>query len=367
VIKYIGSKRTLVPLIVQLVGGLGQVRTVADLFTGTTRVAQAFKGQGLHVVSNDMASYAHVLGQAYIEADARELDLPRIERQLGELAALPPSPGYFTETFCERSRFIHPLNGARIDAMRPAIDALAHNELERAVLLTSLLEAADRVDSTTGLQMAYLKQWAPRAHKPLELRMPALLAGCGRALQGDANALVRTLEHVDVAYLDPPYNQHSYHSNYHVWETLVRWDAPEVYGIACKRLDCRTTKSRYNSRPRAAAALADLLANLDARTVVVSFSDEGFVHRDEITAMLEPWGEVAVLPVGSRRYIGARIGIHDPAGRKVGRVSHVRNTEYLFVAGVGAQDAVHSCRSGLAAPPRARGGDRAPVVTAPPD
>src|SRR5258708_38889608 len=100
------------------------------------------------------------------------------------------------------------------------------------------MEAADRVDSTTGVQMAYLKRWAPRASNDLVLRMPAVLpraaAGKGRACGLDALEAARTLS-ADNAYLDPPYNQHSDRGNYHIRETPVRWDKPAVYGTAGTR------------------------------------------------------------------------------------------------------------------------------------
>ena len=60
----------------------------------------------------------------------------------------------------------------------------------------------------------------------------------------------------DLVYLDPPYNQHKYVGNYHIWESLVRWDQPEVYGKARKRIDCKQRRSAFNSRPRMRAALA---------------------------------------------------------------------------------------------------------------
>src|SRR4029077_18321163 len=90
------------------------------------------------------------------------------------------------ETLFHRGRFCTPENGARIDAVRDAIATDHTGSPLEPLLLTSLIEAADRVDSTTGVQMAYLKQWAPRAHQPLTLRSPALLAGGGRAVRGDA-------------------------------------------------------------------------------------------------------------------------------------------------------------------------------------
>jgi len=190
------------------------------------------------------------------------------------------------------------------------------------------MEAADRVDSTTGVQMAYLKEWAPRALGELELRLPRVLDGPGTALGLDA--LEAAAVEADVVYLDPPYNQHSYLGNYHVWESLVRWDKPEVYGVACKRLDTRARASRFNSRRRAAEAFSEVVAAVRAPRLLVSFSDEGFLARDWLEALLADRGHLVVAPTDYKRYVGAQIGIHDRRGRKVGRVSHLRNTEYLY-------------------------------------
>jgi adenine-specific DNA-methyltransferase len=252
------------------------------------------------------------------------------QRLIRELAALPPRPGYFTETFCLRARFFHPRNGARIDAIREAIARGSFDPNLEAVLLTALMEAADRVDSTTGVQMAYLKEWAPRALHDLELRMPELLPGEGKAFCLDAHEAARSLE-ADVAYLDPPYNQHSYLGNYHVWETLVRWDKPESYGVACKRVGCKTYRSDFNSRRRIHGALATLIDALRAPNLVVSFNDEGYVSRAEMEGLLSRRGHVEVVEVDFPRYVGARIGIFNPAGIKVGKVGRLRNKERLFI------------------------------------
>jgi len=356
-IKYLGSKRLLVPDILRMVACFGGARRVLDLFSGTARVGHALKRAGYEVVANDNAAFAYTLARCYVQAD-RERVIDEVGRRLEELRRVPPAPGYFTETFCERARFFHPRNGARIDAMRERIaqwagggwggavdggaDAVAADargdgrrgagggldgDVE-AALLVALMEAADRVDSTTGVQMAYLKEWAPRALGELELRLPRVLDGPGTALGLDA--LEAAAVEADVAYLDPPYNQHSYLGNYHVWETLVRWDEPEVYGVACKRVDTRARASRFNSRRRAAAAFAEVVAAVRAPRLVVSFSDEGFLSREWLEPLLAERGHLVVAPIDYKRYVGAQIGIHDRRGRKVGRVSHLRNTEYLY-------------------------------------
>jgi len=338
VLKYIGSKRRLVPVLGELCERAG-ARTALDLFTGTTRVAQEFKRRGAYVTAVDTARYSEVLAQCYVVTDADAVDHEGLQHALTRLAALPGTDGYVTRTFCRDARYFHPDNGRRIDAIRDGIDA-AHpaGDPLRPLLLTSLLEAADRVDSTTGVQMAYLKAWAPRALKPLELRAPVLLAGDGAAIRGDARVAAAGLPTVDLAYLDPPYNQHSYYRNYHAWETIVAWDAPGHYGIACKRDDCReeANRSPFNSRRTFVGALTALLAEVDARLLVLSYNDESWVALDELLELCSGRGEVRALAFDSKRYVGAQIGIHDLAGRRVGTVGRLRNVEYLVVAGAAA-------------------------------
>lgn len=331
-IKYLGSKRTMVPQILALMRDL-PVERVCDLFTGTTRVAQACKRAGMYVVANDLASYSQVFGEAYIAADADSMDTDKLQAWLRHLNALPGEPGYFTKTFCEDARYFQPKNGARIDAIRAEIDVLPTNGHERAVLLTSLILAADKVDSTTGLQMAYLKQWAPRAHNDMVLKLPDLIAGPGEAYRHDALAFVTDggTRDVDLTYIDPPYNQHSYAGNYHVWETLVRNDAPEAYGIARKRTDIRGQRNPWNSKPRFRETLGSLVSAVESRYLLVSFSNEGFLASDDLEGILAEIGFVQRVDVDFRRYIGAQIGVHNPVGEKVGKVSHTRNVEHLFL------------------------------------
>jgi adenine-specific DNA-methyltransferase len=333
VIKYLGSKRRLVPLLSELASASG-AGTALDLFTGTTRVAQAFKHLGMYVTAADSARYAHAFARCYIETDAAQVDRSELQLLLEQVLARPPRAGYVTRTFCEQSRYFHPHNGPRIDAVLEAIAALRSRPLG-PVLLTSLIEAADRVDSTTGVQMAYLKSWAPRALQPLDLRVPELLAGQGRAVRGDALDVVGALGSFDLAYLDPPYNQHRYTANYHVWETLARGDEPDHYGVACKRVDLRDAhdRSAFNRRATMPDALASCIAKVDAATVIVSLSDESWVPLDALRAMCGVRGEVVIVGVPSRRYVGAQIGIHNPAGERVGSVGRLHNVEYLAVCG----------------------------------
>ncbi len=336
-IKYLGSKRRLITEITTAIASFPSATSVTDLFSGTSRVGHALKRAGYQVFANDHNSYAATLARCYVQCD-RE----RWERDATELIArynaISGAPGFVTESYAIASRYFQERNAMRIDAIREAIaeDQLPM-ELE-AILLVALMEAADRVDSTTGVQMAYLKQWSKRSYNDLVLRLPELLPqavhGPGYASQLEAIEAAAQL-HADVTYLDPPYNQHSYLGNYHIWESLVRWDRPELYGIANKRVDVRERKSPFNSKRAFADAFRLLLSSLTSPAMVISFSNEGFLEREEMEEMLRSLyggcARVRTLVHDYPRYVGAQIGIHNPQGERVGKVSHLRNNEYLFL------------------------------------
>jgi len=336
-IKYIGSKRTLLPVILDAVRAVEGTRSVLDLFSGTSRVGHALKAAGYRVFANDHNAYAAALATCYVQADAENVidDATRLVR---EFNAIKGSAAYFTDTFCVKSRYIQPKNGERIDAIREAIAAKSLEPELQAVMLVSLMEAADRVDSTTGLQMAYLKSWSRRSFNDLELRVPAVLPrathGKGAATCLDAFEAAAAID-ADIAYIDPPYNQHSYLGNYHVWESLVRWDKPPTFGVACKRIDVRDRRSVFNSRPGFAATMGRLLNAIRCKTLLVSFSNEGCISRDEFESLLASlWGgcaRVTTIENDFKRYVGAKIGIHNPRGERVGRVGHLTNKEFVYV------------------------------------
>ncbi|MFQ3610707.1 MAG: DNA adenine methylase [Fimbriimonadales bacterium] len=334
-IKYIGSKRALLGWILGTIDKIHsqeKVATVCDLFSGSGRVGHALKKRGYFIIANDLYTYAYTLALALIEADWKDYSPSRIMPILEFLQSLSPKPGWFTQTYCEKARYFQPKNGARIEAIREEIElSYSDDPLLKAVLLTSLMLAADKVDSTTGIQMAFLKEWAPRSYNDLILEYPPLLPGKGKAFQADATELVEQVE-ADLFYIDPPYNQHSYIGNYHVWETLVLWDNPATYGVAQKRVDVRRRASDFNSKRRAHEVFADMISRIRAKHLVVSFNDEGYFTATEIEDILSEWGYVARLTRPHKRYIGAQIGIYNPKGELVGKVSHTTNHEFLFVA-----------------------------------
>lgn len=330
-IKYIGSKKSLLPQIVAIARALPDVRTACDLFSGTARVGHALKRAGLLVSANDHNTYAHVLAKCYVQADGSRL-ASGASRLIRELGAAKPRDGWFTEIYCKESRFFHPDNGRRIEGIREEILKLSVEPDLEAILLTSLMEAADRVDSTAGVQMAFLKKYPARATRELYLTLPRLAPGFGRAFCKDAVALAGEIE-TDLLYLDPPYNQHNYLSNYHIWETLCKWDYPAVYGVARKRVECKARGSAFNGKFKILPALRELMARARARFIVISLNNEGWVSRAEVEELARAAGHFEVVENDHARYMGAKIGIYNSSGKKVGKPGHLTNKEFIFIIG----------------------------------
>jgi adenine-specific DNA-methyltransferase len=289
----------------------------------------------MHVTAVDTASYSEVLAKTFIELDASKANLTQLASEISRLNALPGIAGYFTQTFCSEARFFQPRNGERIDAVREAIEQNYRSTWMYYPMLASLLIAADKVDSTTGVQMAYLKTWSRRSAFELELKVPELLQGTGLAIRGDATEVVGSLDDVDIAYLDPPYNQHRYFGNYHIWETLVRWDSPNYYGVANKRIDTReaSNRSEFNSKLTMPEALRKLISSLNTRVLVLSYNNESWLSRRELTDMCSRFEQVQILDFDSKRYVGSQIGGYNQTGELVGRPGAKRNLEHLVIAG----------------------------------
>ena len=159
-------------------------------------------------------------------------------------------------------------------------------------------------------------------------------------IEGDNLEVLKILQKhyhgkIKLIYIDPPYNQHNYLGNYHIWETLVRWDEPSTYGIANKRLDVRTdtNRSAFNSKPAMANALTELVKNVKAETIVLSYNNESWLSRDELLAIASKRGHVEILDFDFKRYVGSQIGVFNKAGERVGSPGAKRNIEHIVIAG----------------------------------
>ena len=286
--RYIGSKENLLGFIESAVVGSGITGGVfCDLFAGTTTVGRHFKRRGFRVISNDLMEYSFVFGKAYLENNEFPqfdgLDLPptqfslfdfdrsRLEQVLAYLNRLPPEPGFIFENYSDvgtagqehQRMYFSAANAAKIDAVRNQIqqwyDVQAITDSEFYILLASLLEAVPSVSNTTGTYAAFLKFWESRSQKPLTLMVPHIIPSDQnhRVYKQDANDLTHQIE-CDILYLDPPYNSRQYAPNYHILETVARWDAPPIYGKSGLR-PYKEKKSVYCQKDTAIRALREIV------------------------------------------------------------------------------------------------------------
>ena len=328
-IKYIGSKAALLTEITTFIEEqcpTGLNKTLIDVFTGTTRVAQAFRSKGWQVSTSDLSwaseAYAHAFILRTAESGAR------IPTFIERLRALAGTTGWITTNYCDVISAVgagvikmwKPENGKKADAMREQIctwlqagECTAH---EAMILVACLIFALDKVDSSVGVQQAYLKTWAARASNPLELvDLPFPTGPVGGHTVG--NALAIDYQPATVAYIDPPYSAHSYSTYYHIWDSITRWDKPAVGLKTNRRIDRVSSAAEYdqsmssgwNSKRTALVSFLNLIDRLPVRFVVISYNDESLVPLDPlITVLKERYGPIVVKKIPYKRNIMAQIG-----------------------------------------------------------
>ena len=301
-IKYTGSKREILPVLLGLIKPLN-IKTVLDGFSGTTRVSQALKQAGYTVYANDIADWSKIFGQCYLlNRKSASYYLPLINH----LDNLPGKYGWFSENYGGapnsgsamqpdgRKRIWQLHNTKKLDAIREEIDKIAKNEIEKSVLLTSLIIAMDKVDSSVGHQVSYLKKWAPRAYNTMKMEVPRLIIDDKQhqVYQKDIFDLVNDIK-VDLAYFDPPYGSSNdlmppsrvrYASYYHIWKTICLNDKPKLVGVANRREDVGDTVSgsifeefRKNDKGQylVIEAIEKLIKNTPAKYVMLSYNNNG--------------------------------------------------------------------------------------------
>lgn len=372
-IPYLGNKRKLLPLIAEALVYTGLNHgTFVDLFTGSTVVARLAKTLGHRVIANDWEPYSATIARATISLNAPPpfIRLGGVDAAFRAINNVDPRDGYIATHLCPRDddrpdpsrerMFFTRANGRQIDAARGLIDGWESTEKitpeERAYLLSALLYAVSYVSNTSGVFKGFHHGWGGKTRtalyrilSPLTLRPPATHNNGqdNRAEQLEATALIGNLKtdpaHTAV-YLDPPYNQHPYGSNYHVLNTIVLNDAPPVSPTitaaaggrerhrardkSAIRTDWRTQRrSAFNHAATAPVALAHLIEAIDARWIMLSYSTDGNIPLREV---LRPLAQRGKLRVFTRKYKRYRV-----SSPRMSSKSH--NVEFVVVTDTAAR------------------------------
>jgi adenine-specific DNA-methyltransferase len=305
--RYIGGKSLLLDKIDEVVSRYApDVGSVVDLFSGSGVVATNFKKRGFRVIANDALYFSYAINRGTLPLNQTPKfcglgfdPFERLSNLTVDFSDVDESRCFFLNNYspykdCNRMYFQCD-NALRLDKARTTIERWRQEnrivENEYFCLLSALISATPSVSNITGTYGAYLKHWDARTRNPLRVVLPEIVDnGKNNCVYcQDANELASAVQ-ADLAYIDPPYNGRQYLPNYHVLETLARYDYPSIKGVTGMR-DYSKEKSIYCNRIKALAGFNDLFSKLDVRYLLVSYNTEGLLTRDEIAELLKRNGK----------------------------------------------------------------------------
>ncbi len=269
--RYIGSKAKLSEWIMYLINKeiKHKVNTFADIFAGTGSVAKASMKYFDEIIINDFLHSNNVIYKAFFEnAEWNRKKLIEITEKFNSLEADLLQDNYFSINF--GGKFYHHDTAKKIGHIRNEIENIKQEltEKEYNILLSSLIYTIDKIANTVGHFDAFRKRSIPESDFILKLIEPVKTKKV-KIYKEDANDLVRKIK-TDIAYIDPPYNSRQYSRFYHLYETLVKWNKPKLYGIALKPEP--ENVSEY-CKTNAKNVFEDLIENVNAKYIIVSYNN----------------------------------------------------------------------------------------------
>ena len=314
--RYLGNKYKLLPFITKVVNEeCSDIDSVADIFAGTGAVSSAFTEKLL--ITNDLMYSNYICNYAWFGAE--EYDPQTIIDcvvRYNSLSDLEDMTENFSDTYFSRD------DCAKIGYIREDIESLYENDRinqrERAILITSLLYAMDKIANTCGHYDAYRKGVV--FEKTLELYVPLAEVhntADNQCYNTDANELVKDIT-ADLVYIDPPYNSRQYCDAYHLLENVARWEKPEVFGVA-RKMDRSTMKSKYCTQS-ATEAFEQLIGDIKAKYILLSYNNMAEKGNDrsnakisdqDIMRILEKKGEVKVFSESYKAFTTGKSDIDD--------------------------------------------------------
>ena len=335
--RFIGSKTNLLKNIDAVISEntTGNETIFCDIFSGTGAVARHFKPK-YEVYSNDTLHFSYVIQKATIENNIKPLfsklknigigdPFKFLEETQIQTVDYNDDNYFITKNYtphddCKRM-YVSNKNATRIDFIRKTIEAWKKEklltELEYYYLLAGLIEGVPAISNITGTYGAYLKYWDKRTFKDFEMERLDVIDNKknNKSYNKDANKLIEELSG-DILYLDPPYNSRQYAPNYHLLETISKYDYPEIYGVTGMR-PYDDLKSSFCMKSEVFDAFEDLIKKAKFSNIVMSYSTDGLMTSDEIERILKRHGieeTYKMYTIPYRQYMSKK----------------TKNTEYLY-------------------------------------
>lgn len=356
IIAYIGNKRKLLSLIYKAIENTGiDIKPglkFFDVFAGSGVVSRFAKHLNFEVFTNDWEYYSYILNSCYLGINKSDIKTlfgseENFQNLLDKINQLPEpaenqqyiakyyAPKEYDIAACNYKTerlFYTRENALIIDKIRNYIEKeyplenISENNLKiRNLLLANLIYEAATHTNTSGVFKAFHKGFGghgkdalKRITERIKLSPPVLENSdfLAKIFQKDANQLVKELKNIDIAYLDPPYNQHQYGSNYHMLNTIAKWDKipaelelnpkGELKEKAAIRQDWKNTKSPYCYKTEATKAFEKLIENLDAKHILISYSTDGIIPFEEMKKICIKKGDVSIVTNEYTTYRGGK-------------------------------------------------------------
>lgn len=318
--NYIGSKLSLLKFLEESIDKVVDKNcdTFCDLFAGTGIVGSYFKKKGYKIIANDIQYYSYVLNRHYI-GNHEELAFSKLAKKLpklkeveiedrknyvcGYLSELKGKKGFIYKNYClggtkdkeESRQYFSDENGMRCDAIRQKIEDWKNEKLisddEYYFLITTLVESIDKYANTASVYGAFLKQLKKTAQNNLVLKPAELIINDQEheVFNADINEIAEKVNG-DILYLDPPYNHRQYATNYHLLETIAKYDNPKIHGKTGLR-EYQDQKSLYCSRSQVKKSFKDLILKARAKYIFLSYNNEGLMTLDDIKEIMSLRGK----------------------------------------------------------------------------
>ena len=316
--RYLGNKYKLLPFITGVVSDeCPDITSIADIFAGTGAVSSAFTDKV--IITNDLMYSNYICNYAWFGAEEYDPQII-IDCVVRYNALTDLEDNYMTDNFADT--YFSRDDCAKIGYIREDIEVLYKkgdiNTRERAILITSLLYAMDKIANTCGHYDAYRK--GVEFDKSLELYVPMANRQNNpnnQCFNIDSNELVKNIE-ADLVYIDPPYNSRQYCDAYHLLENVARWEKPEVFGVA-RKMDRSTMKSKYCTQS-ATEAFEQLIGDIKAKYILLSYNNMAEKGNDrsnakisdqDIMRILEKKGEVKVFSESYKAFTTGKSDIDD--------------------------------------------------------
>jgi len=336
IITYIGNKRNLLPFIKTGINKVlsklnkNKIKTF-DVFSGSGIVARYLKSFSSRIIVNDLECYSEVINSCYL-SNISELNMHEIKKYynylISELEDSGLKPGFIAKLYAPQNKnIIHKndrvfytyRNACYIDSARMYIEKIPSEY--RNYFLAPLLSEASVHSNTSGVFKGFYKDSKTGIGKFGGNNEDALTRILGNVSipfpifsnfeceyeihRGDSNIIAESTEDVDLAYIDPPYNQHPYGSNYFMLNLIINYTEPQKISKVSGIPD-NWNRSFYNKKRHAYNSFKDLIEKIKAKYLLISFNSEGFIHHKEMIDLLEKTGKLEVLEIKYNTFKGSR-------------------------------------------------------------